>query len=101
MKIKLLAAVAILITGCAIDSVQAADPDDIRRLLNTNSCPGCDLKFADLRGADLRGADLRGADLRGADLRDANLRGAELRDADLRDADLRGVRGANLMDAIY
>lgn len=98
MKIKLVAAVLILITGYMTDPVKAADPDDIRRLLNTNSCTRCDLKYADLRGADLRGADLQGADLRGADLWGADLEDANLRGASLRDAN---VSKSQLREAIY
>jgi uncharacterized protein YjbI with pentapeptide repeats len=57
---------------------KAYDPGDLRRLLDTNSCPGCDLSGANLRGANLRNANLSGADLSGADLNDADLSGANL-----------------------
>ncbi|QZZ23124.1 pentapeptide repeat-containing protein [Leptothermofonsia sichuanensis E412] len=74
----------ILMAALALgSSATAANPDHVRRLLNTNACPNCDLSGADLRRANLRGADLRNADLRYADLRGADLRGANLKGANL------------------
>ncbi len=80
---------------------------NFNRLIQTNSCPGCDLAGAvltrvNLAGADLSGANLAGAklnlaDLSGANLSGANLQGASLGGADLANADL---TGANLTGAI-
>lgn len=69
-----------------------ADPN-IRQVLQTRECSGCDLSraklsFANLRGSNLRYANLFSADLKLADLREANLIGAILDKADLRGADL-------------
>ena len=73
-----------------------ADPNQIRQVLQTRECQGCDLSktklnFANLRGANLRNANLFSADLKLADLREANLIGAILDKADLRGADLTGA----------
>jgi len=72
-----------------------ADPN-IRQVLQTRECSGCDLSraklsFANLRGSNLRYANLFSADLKLADLREANLIGAILDKADLRGADLTGA----------
>ena len=71
-----------------------ANPFQIRQVLQTRECQGCNLSraklsFTNLRGADLRNSNLSSADLKLADLREANLRGAILDKADLRGADLR------------
>ncbi len=84
MKLKLLGIATIISAVGLTTIVKAEEPSHVRRLLDTNSCPGCDLSYANLRGANLRDADLRSADLQGADLRDADLRGADLRGADIR-----------------
>jgi len=76
MKVGILVSIILLTLVCLESVVNAENPDHVRQLLTTNSCPGCDLSGADLRGADLRGADLRGANLSGADLSGANLSGA-------------------------
>lgn len=90
---------------------QAASPDDLRRLLTSKACAGCELGdaglvFANLEQAELgqanlsranlsratlSGANLRGANLAGAVLYGANLYNADLTGADLRGADLRGA----------
>jgi uncharacterized protein YjbI with pentapeptide repeats len=57
--------------------------NDVQKLLETNSCIGCDL-----RGADLQGRDLRGANLRHALLGEANFDGANLEKADFRESKL-------------
>jgi uncharacterized protein YjbI with pentapeptide repeats len=64
------------------------------KLLDRNSCYGCDLSGVDLSGEDLDDADLEavdftGSNLEGVDLREANLKGALLMGANLRNADLR------------
>lgn len=86
MKLKIVSSVVLFLMLALGSSVAAANPNHVRRLLETNACPGCDLSSADLRGANLRGADLRSANLSYADLR-----GADLTEADLRGANLYGV----------
>jgi uncharacterized protein YjbI with pentapeptide repeats len=95
----------------AFGSPSVSPSDEVRKnfqqLMETNSCPGCNLSGAvlnriDLSGANLEGANMAGAklylaDLSGANLKNANLQGAALGGADLADADL---RGANLTGAI-
>jgi len=59
---------------------------NVRTLIRTNACPGCDLS-----GADLFGADLSGADLTGAVLVEANLAGTDLTEATLNQANIAGA----------
>ncbi|MEM1256769.1 MAG: pentapeptide repeat-containing protein [Cyanobacteria bacterium P01_H01_bin.21] len=77
--------------------VLAQHPDNVRRLLNTNECRGCDLRGANLEGANLSGAILTGATLSGANLKGANLSGADLKGANLRGADLTGANCSDVM----
>lgn len=82
----------------------ASVEDNIVKLADTNSCPGCDLHGADLSyailndanlsGANLTGASLEGAYLDTADLSDANLSGANLKGADLTNAKVKGANFA-------
>ncbi len=62
----------------------------VKRLLETNECPKCDLSGVELRDADLRGAELTDADLEGANLQGANLSKANVEEIDLEGANLRG-----------
>ncbi|MEB3271918.1 MAG: pentapeptide repeat-containing protein [Synechococcus sp.] len=95
----------------------AGGADQLIRLLQRGSCPGCGLQDADLVQADLREADLRRAQLQranlsgsrldgarftGADLSFTSLAGASLRGADLRGARLEGtdLRGSDLSGAL-
>lgn len=71
-----------------VDNIQASN---VRRLLITDSCLGCDLSWTDLREADLRGVDLRNADLTGADLSGVNLENANLAQANLTATNLTGA----------
>jgi hypothetical protein len=98
-------------------AVQAADANDVMRLLDQRACSSCRLQDADLVHADLRDADLSkaqlqranlsraqldGANLQGADLTFTSLLGASLRGADLRGAQLEGtdLREADLSGAL-
>ena len=83
MKCVLLAVISLLALSA---SAQAVDDIDLKHLMATNRCFGCDLSEAELREANLNGADLREANLFGADLSGADLSGAELRGADLIEA---------------
>lgn len=114
----LLMGTLLLATGAQLlgAAVQAAEADDVMRLLDRRACSSCrlqdaDLVLADLRDADLSkaqlqranlsraqldGANLQGANLTftsllGASLRGASLRGAQLEGTDLREADLSGA----------
>ncbi|MGF1495172.1 MAG: pentapeptide repeat-containing protein [Microcoleaceae cyanobacterium] len=69
----------------------AENPADLKKLLETGACAGCNLSGADLRDTHLIGADLRGANLFGADLENANLEGADLKGANLTAANLTGA----------
>lgn len=111
----------ISIKSCLSDDSSVKVDENVERLLNTNSCPGCELFYANLRGADLSSsnlisanlfhADLTGANLSNAylmhsylnraDLIDANLEGTDLTYADLNSADLSAANlvGANLTNA--
>ncbi len=104
----------ILSDVCLVGGLHAAQgkvQENRKRLLETNSCPGCDLTGADLKRANLPGANLQGANLSYAQLHlatltRANLQNAvlintELNGANLADADLRGadLRGTNFTDA--
>lgn len=71
-----------------VDDLQASN---VRQLLITNDCSGCDLTGVDLSGAHLIGADLRNANLTGANLSWVNLEGADLTKANLTDANLTGA----------
>lgn len=85
MRLTLVLALIVLATSFA---ARAADQTSVARLLNDNTCNGCDLQNASLRGAELSGAGLAGANLAGADLRKAILLGAVLTGANLTGADL-------------
>jgi uncharacterized protein YjbI with pentapeptide repeats len=85
-------------------SLYAQNPDHVKQLLETRSCPGCDLRNTQLVGLNLNRADLTGADLGGAflyrtTLHSAILTGAKFDSADLGGTDLRGARDANLTGA--
>ncbi len=82
------AIVTVLVASAMAFAAIAADEVTVTRLLNDNSCSGCDLRGANLRGAELSGAGLANANLAGADLRKAILLGAVFSGADLRGADL-------------
>lgn len=95
----------------ASEDVSVAVKANIKTLIQTNSCPGCDLTGANLNRLNLTGANLTGANLTGAkiflaDLTEANLKNANLQRAgfggtDLAGADLSGadLRGADLSGA--
>lgn len=89
-------------TPAPITSVAA----NVRRLLETNECVGCNLigaklKDANLQAANLENANLQNADLERANLQGTNLAGANLQGADLGKANITGatLERANLFDA--
>ncbi|EKV02876.1 putative low-complexity protein [Leptolyngbya sp. PCC 7375] len=79
---------------------QALDENDLKRLLETNECPGCNLEQADLRRLDLTGANLEGANLRDANLFYAVLDGANLKGADLSQSNLAYVRALTILTEV-
>jgi uncharacterized protein YjbI with pentapeptide repeats len=98
MKFQLLTGALLLLgLASALPSV-AANPLQVRQLLQTGECRGCNLSGANLRNANLRDAQLQGANLTGANLSGANLTKADLKDTILRGANL---AGANLDDADF
>jgi len=87
-----------------VDQNQRGDTDSydarLTQLLDSNECPGCDLRGANLQRMVLNGAKLAKADLNGArfdeaELSGADLTGAYLFGANLSQADLRGARLIN------
>lgn len=97
-------------SALAAPSVTAQE--NLKQLIKTRSCRGCDLSGLKLNTMDLAGVDLEGADLSftklyltnlaGANLRNTKLNGAVFGGADLGEADLRGadLQGASL-DSAY
>ena len=102
----------VLLLGLGVTTpAYSQNPNDLKQLLETRFCQGCDLRGANLSGAHLIGVDLRDANLAGANLANANLEGADLKGANLTAANLEGaflnqvefnhanLSGANLTDA--
>jgi uncharacterized protein YjbI with pentapeptide repeats len=69
---------------------------DVKRLLATNECNGCDLSNANLENANLAEASLEGANLTQANLKNADLQQAKLNSTYMLGANL---EGANLTQA--
>jgi hypothetical protein len=105
-------AATVLLLGLGVTTpAYSQNPNDLKQLLETRFCPGCDLRGANLSGAHLIGVDLRDANLTGANLTNINLEGADLTGANLTSANLEGaflnqaefndanLSGANLTNA--
>jgi uncharacterized protein YjbI with pentapeptide repeats len=75
--------------------------DNRKKLIETSSCPGCELAGVNLSGVNLDRVNLTGANLKGAHLSQARLHLATLNKANLQNADLRDVEfgGADLAEA--
>ena len=82
--------------GFIQNAVAQSVSDNFNTLINTNSCPGCNLTGVGLSFKDLSGADLNGANLSFSQMIETNLTGADLSDSNLNNADL---TGANLTNA--
>jgi hypothetical protein len=67
-------------------SVEAYDPEHLKKLKETNAYPKCDLRRSLLEEADLEGANLSNANLWQADLEGANLNKANPSEAYLEGA---------------
>ncbi|AFY94496.1 pentapeptide repeat-containing protein [Chamaesiphon minutus] len=98
---------AILLFGIAPVAL-AYNPADLKKLIATNKCIGCDLSGADLSrqqlvNADLQAATLVGANLSGANLASAKLGGANLTGANLTRTNLTGavLQAASLIDVNF
>jgi hypothetical protein len=70
-------------------SVEAYDPEHLKKLKETNAYPKCDL-----RRSLLEEADLEGANLNKANPSEAYLEGANLKEANLKEANLEGAARA-------
>ncbi len=96
MKRKLSVAIALLAglgVAIAVFLPRLTQPTEVKQLLETRSCAGCDLRNANLKqqnleGVNLEGANLQGANLEGAKLGNANLKRVNLTGANLNRADL-------------
>ncbi|MCX5870869.1 MAG: pentapeptide repeat-containing protein [Deltaproteobacteria bacterium] len=75
--------------------------DNRKKLIETSSCPGCELAGVNLSGVNLDRVNLTGANLEGANLSQARLHLATLNKANLQHANLRDVEfgGADLAEA--
>ncbi|WP_310485185.1 pentapeptide repeat-containing protein [Chamaesiphon sp. VAR_48_metabat_403] len=78
---------AVICFGIATPA-NAYSPTDLKTLLSTKKCVGCDLSGADLSRKQLVNADLQAANLVGANLTGTNLSGAKLGGANLTGATL-------------
>ncbi|HAN73398.1 MAG TPA: pentapeptide repeat-containing protein [Planktothrix sp. UBA10369] len=105
-------AATVLLLGWGVATpAYSQNSNDLKQLLETRFCQGCDLRGANLSGAHLIGVDLRNANLAGANLANINLEGADLKGANLTSANLEGaflnqtefndanLSGANLTNA--
>ena len=89
----------VLLLGLGVTTpAYSQNPNDLKQLLETRFCQGCDLRGANLSGAHLIGVDLRDANLAGANLANINLEGADLKGANLTSANLEGAF-LNLLNA--
>jgi hypothetical protein len=86
----------------------AYSPTDLKTLLSTKKCVGCDLSGADLSRKQLANADLQAANLVGANLTGTNLSGAKLGGANLTGATLNstnltqaGLQAASAIDVNF
>jgi len=73
------------------DGDQGMLQENRKQLMETNSCPGCDLSGVNLDSVNLSGANLEGANLSRARMHLAVLAKANLRNTDLREAEFGGV----------
>lgn len=87
---------------------QAENPEHLKQLMKSQSCPNCDLQGADLSAMNLRNANLAGANLTGTNLNLADLTAANLSNAILTEASLAwtnfidaDLEGANLSQAKF
>lgn len=98
--VALVAVTAFMATLAHSPTAHAVDENDLKRLIETNECPGCDLREADLRRLNLTGANLEGANLREANFFYAILDGANLSGADLRDTNFASVRAVAIISDV-
>ena len=76
-RISVAAAVAVILLA---STTLAFDPDDLKKLKETNKCVECDLSESDLSDLSLIDANLRRANLEGADLARAEIGRASCRE---------------------
>ncbi len=96
MKLLTILTAALVLATIPAAKAQADSASDLKKLLTTNRCEGCDLS-----GVNLIGIDLSNAQLQGAKLNAANLSGADLSGANLTKVSAVGTSlvGANLQKA--
>ena len=75
---KLRLTILAIVASIFANSAYAFDPDDLKKLKDTNKCVECDLSSAYLMEADLKGAALSKANLKGTILSYAIMNGAIL-----------------------
>ena len=97
ISVALVAGTAFICSLLHSPSAQALDEDDLKRLIETGDCPGCNLEEADLRRLDLTGANLEGANLKDANLFYTILDGANLSGADMSFTNLAYVRALTIV----
>jgi Pentapeptide repeats (9 copies)/Pentapeptide repeats (8 copies) len=97
MNHRLSVCYVLLIQLGMISAASAYNPADLKVLMATNKCVGCDLSGADLSRKQLANADLQAANLVGANLAGTNLTGAKLGGANLTGANFTST---NLTDAV-
>lgn len=97
MNHRLSVCCALFIQLGLISAANAYNPADLKVLMSTNKCVGCDLSGIDLSGKQLANADLQAANLVGANLTSTNLTGAKLGGANLTGANFTST---NLTDAV-
>ena len=97
MNLRLSVCCALSIQLGFIATANAYNPADLKVLMTTNKCVGCDLAGVDLSRKQLANADLQAANLVGANLTGTNLTGAKLGGANLTGANLTTT---NLTDAV-
>lgn len=98
---------AVILLGI-MPAAYAYNPADLKTLLATKKCIGCDLSGADLSrkqlvNADLQAANLVGANLTGTNLTNAKLSGANLTGATLNNTNLTQavLQAASLIDVNF
>jgi Pentapeptide repeats (8 copies) len=107
MNYRLYFCCAVILLG-VVPPASGYNPADLRTLMTTSKCVGCDLSGADLSrkqlvNADLQAANLVGANLTGTNLTSAKLGGANLTGANLTNTNLTGavLQAASLIDVNF
>jgi uncharacterized protein YjbI with pentapeptide repeats len=107
MSCRLSLACVLILLGIA-PAANAYSAADLKTLMTTNKCVGCDLSGVDLSNkklinADLQAANLIGANLTGANLANANLGGANLTGSNVTNTNFTGaiLQAASLVNVNF